>query len=90
MMENRWAVLEHHTNGERSFVLWNSEIIRDGSALWTGLIWIDKSSNFHTVQLKPRLESSPLIVIDFPAQLRGLATGQTIPDVIFKIVEIQR
>lgn len=88
MMDNRWAVLEHKTNGERSLVLWDCEVIQDGLALYCGLVWIDKSSSFKRVELVPRLETSPIIVIEYPKQLRGLATGQTIADVIFKIESI--
>lgn len=87
-LTQRWAVLEHHTNGERSLVLWDCEVIRDNSALHCGLVWIDRSASFETVELKPRLESSPIITIAYPKPLRGLATGQTIADCIFKIVSI--
>lgn len=88
MMDKRWAVLEHKTNGERSLILWDCEVIRDGLALHCGLVWIDKSSSFERVELVPRLESSPIIVIEYPKPLRGLATGQTIANCIFKIESI--
>jgi len=87
-LTQRWAVLEHHTNGERSLVLWDCELIRDGLALHCGLVWIDRSASFERVELKPRLESTPIIAIVYPSPLRGLATGQTIADVIFKIESI--
>jgi hypothetical protein len=87
-MNKLYSVLEHKTNGERSLILWDCEIIRDNTALHCGLVWIDKSSNFERVTLVPRMEESPIIVIEYPKSLRGLATGQTIADVIFKIESI--
>lgn len=86
----KFSVLEHKTNGERSLVFWDCEVIRDNSALWSGLIWIDRSCSFDVVELIPRLESSPIIVIEYPKALQNMATGQTIADVIFKIVSINR
>ena len=84
----RWTVLEHKTNGDRSLVLWDCELIRNGTALHCGLVWIDKSSSFDYVDLIPRLESNPVIRIEYPKALKGLATGQTIADVIFRIDSI--
>lgn len=84
----RWTVLEHKTNGDRSLILWDCELIREGTALHCGLVWIDRSSNFKTIELIPRLESSPIIVIEYPTVLRNMATAQAMADVIFRIESI--
>ncbi len=83
-----FAVLEHKTNGERSLVLWDCQLIRNNTALHCGLVWVDKSSSFSQVDLIPRMATNPIITIDFPPPLRGLATTQVIPDVIFRIDSI--
>lgn len=87
-LTQQWAVLEHRTNGERSLILWDCTVIRGGTALHCGLIWIDRSCSFKQVELVPRLETSPIIVIEYPAPLRGLATAQIIADVVFRIDSI--
>jgi hypothetical protein len=83
-----FSVLEHKTNGERSLVLWDCQFIRNETALHCGLAWIDKSCNYSRVQLIPRMATNSIITIDFPSALRGLATTQVIPDVIFRIESI--
>ena len=84
----RWAVLEHDTNGDKSVICFDCELIRNDTCLKVGLVWIDRSHGTDSVKLKPRSETTPLITIEFPAPLKNQATGQVIADVIFRIDSI--
>jgi hypothetical protein len=84
----RWAVLEHQTNGDRSLIAFDCELIRDNTCLNMGLVWIDRSQGESLIKLAPRKEDRPIIVVNFPEPLKNQATAQIIDNAIFRIDSI--